>query len=109
MTSGISIHLALDFAPVVGGFHPATCAPVIARTNKVVSEAKTLDAQFATWARGYLSTVDGNPSSGILTAVVIAAATKAGFAGADKLLEKAVALGILVHLKPYSIWFRNLG
>ncbi len=95
----------MDFTPVCGGLCPSSMAPVIARTDKVISEARSLDAQFATWARGYFSAIDVNPSSGIPTTVVVAAAIKAGFTRADGLIEKAVASGILVRPKPYSVWF----
>ncbi len=98
----------MDFAPVSGGFRPAACAPVIARTNKVVSEAKTLDAQFATWARAYFSSVIGDNHTGIPAAVVIAGAAKAGFVGADKLLEKGVTSGLLTRPKPYTVWLAKL-
>ncbi len=98
----------LDFAPVAGGFRPAACAPVIARTNKVVSEAKALDAQFATWARAYFSSVIGDNHAGIPAAVVIAGAAKAGFVGADKLLEKGVTSGLLTRPRPYTVWLAKL-
>ncbi len=94
----------MDFAPVTGGFRPATCAPVIARTNKVISEPKTLDAQFATWARSYFSPAIGNDSKGVPKTAVVAAAARAGFVGADSLIEKAITSGVLMQPKPYSVW-----
>ncbi len=97
-----------DFAPVTGGFRPAACAPMIARTNKVVAETKTLDAQFATWIRQHFPTVTGSSSTGVPTTAVIAAAAKAGFAGADTLVEKAVASGMLSRPKPYSVWLAKV-
>ncbi len=96
----------MDFAPVASGFRPATCAPVIARTSKVVTEAMSLDAQFTTWARLYLSTVEYNDNTGIPTTVLTAAAIKVGFTSVDKLLEGAIASGLLFRPKPYTIWLR---
>ncbi len=93
----------LDFVPVIGGFRPAAASPTVARTNKVISGAKTLDAQFLTWARQYFPATGGSGSAGIPATVVIAAATKAGFAGADKLVDKAVTLGFLNRPKPYLV------
>ncbi len=93
----------LDFMPAASGFRPAACAPLIPRTDKVMSEPKSLDAQFATWARSYFNSISRDNNTGIPATVVIAAATKAGFASADKLLEKAVSAGTLVRPNPYSV------
>ncbi len=98
----------LDFAPVVGGFRPIVGAPVVARTNKVITETRSLDAQFLTWVRHYFSTVIGNTSTGVPMAVFIAAAAKAGFTGTDILIEKAIVGGILVRPKPYSVWLAGI-
>ncbi len=94
----------MDFAHAGGGFCPASCAPVITRTNKILAEAKTLEAQFLTWARQYFTTVVGNSNAGIPMTEVIAAATKAGFAGAGNFIENAVNAGFIIHPKPYSLW-----
>ncbi len=96
-----------DFAPVTSGFRPATCAPVIARTSKVVTEALPLDAQFTTWARQYFSSLTRINPAGVPTIVVVAAATKAGFSGVDMLIQKAIAAGILARPKSYVIELAN--
>jgi hypothetical protein len=93
---------------VTSGFRPAACAPVIARTSKVVNETKSLDAQFARWARNYFYSKSSYGRTGIPTATVVAAATKAGFWSADKLVQKAIAGGVLMRPKTYSIWFHEL-
>jgi hypothetical protein len=98
----------MDFAPVTSGFRPAACAPVIARTSKVVNETKSLDAQFARWARNYFYSNSSYGRTGIPTATVVAAATKAGFWSADKLVQKAIAGGVLMRPKTYSVWFHEL-
>ncbi len=94
----------MDFAPVTSGFRPAAYTPVIARTSKLITETKSLDAQFATWAHKYFLTVNGSSCTGVPTTSVIASAAKAGFMSPDKLIEKAIASGLLFHPRSYSVW-----
>ena len=94
----------LDFVPTTGGFTPAAHGPTIARTAKKISEARTMDTQFAVWVRQFFQSTPDNSSLGVPTTIVVAAATNAGFAGADILVERAVTAGLLLHPKPYSVW-----
>ncbi len=93
----------MDFAPVTGGFRPASSIPIVARTDKVITNAHTLDSQFATWVRAFFSSITEENRAGVPTTVVIAAATKAGFSGADVLIEMAITAHVLARPKPYAI------
>ncbi|OLS11974.1 MAG: hypothetical protein RBG13Loki_4413 [Promethearchaeota archaeon CR_4] len=97
-----------DFVPVVSTFHPTTCASRIARTNKVVSVARSIDVQFITWVRNYFQVTGGNRNAGMPITMLVVDAIKAGFVGASQLVEKNIAAGLLVRPKPYSVTLANL-
>jgi hypothetical protein len=99
----------LDFVPATSSFTPAERAPTIARTIKKISEARTMDTQFSVWVRQFFRSITGNSSLGVPTTIVVAAAARAGFAGADILVERAETAGLLLHPKPYSVWLNARG